>query len=203
MEENIETEKIILVNYRPHLHKKKIHPPVTEQMFKEGWRELTLSKGYVTKVDAKDFSELSRWMWGASEARGLVYAVTGQWIPEKQGYKRIYLHTYLMGIRNGFVVDHESGDSLDNRRDNLRWSTVQQNAQNQKARNNITGKFKGVGWCKREEKWRARISINRKDITLGYFNTELEAALAYDKAAKQYFGEFARLNFPDIKDIPT
>jgi len=58
-------------------------------------------------------------------------------------------------------------------------------------------KYKGVHWHKLHKKWAARITFERKQIHLGYFLSEIEAAKAYDRAAIKYHGEFAYLNFPD------
>jgi predicted GIY-YIG superfamily endonuclease len=60
---------------------------------------------------------------------------------------------------------------------------------------NTTSKYKGVSWFKRDECWRSWIHYNGKQQHLGYFHLEIDAANAYDEAAKKYFGEFANLNF--------
>lgn len=92
------------------------------------------------------------------------------------------------------VVDHINGDPLDNRRGNLRICTVQQNNWNRKRRPNGSSSFKGVSAV--GGRFTAHIAPNGKMIYLGSFETEEEAARAYDKAAREHYGEFACLNFP-------
>jgi hypothetical protein len=94
----------------------------------------------------------------------------------------------------GMVVDHINGDPMDNRRDNLRICTVQQNNWNRKRRPNGSSSFKGV--CAVGGRFTANIAPNGKMTHLGSFATEEEAARAYDKAAREHYGEFACLNFP-------
>ncbi|MDT4872900.1 AP2 domain protein [compost metagenome] len=104
------------------------------------------------------------------------------------------MHRWLvLGREKGGGVDHRDGNKLDNRRGNLRQATQGQNAKNTRlARNNTSG-FKGVSRTA-EGRWRARITVDRKEIRLGVFGTPEEAAAAYDKAAKQMHGEFASPN---------
>ena len=86
---------------------------------------------------------------------------------------------------------------MDNRRVNLRAATRAQNVRNRKKYTKSgSSKYKGVSWKKDNGKWSARIGLNNKSIFLGNFEKELDAAKAYDKAAKKYHGEFACLNFP-------
>lgn len=87
-------------------------------------------------------------------------------------------------------VDHVDGNGLNCQRGNLRPATSAQNKQNQgRHRDNATG-IKGVS--RRRGKWRAQITANGKRQHLGDFETPQEAAVAYQKAAKEAFGEFAR-----------
>lgn len=93
----------------------------------------------------------------------------------------------------GMQCDHISLNRLDNRRSNLRVATSSQNAQNKFAyRNNTTG-FKGVDFRKSDNKYRARIQIDKKSITLGLFNTVEAAAYEYAIAASKFHGRFARV----------
>lgn len=94
--------------------------------------------------------------------------------------------------------DHINGDRIDNRRDNLRIATNRQNSQNRKPMGKSA--YMGVSWDKNA--WRAKIlpagAVKRgAQIHLGRFTDEAEAARAYDRAAREYHGEYARLNFPD------
>lgn len=105
----------------------------------------------------------------------------------------IYMHRLIMEAPTGMDVDHKNGNTLDNRRSNLRICTRQENLRN---RHKIRGfsKFKGVRWHKQNRNWRAGIKVDSKDIHIGCFKSEILAAKAYNKAAKKYFGEYARLN---------
>lgn len=100
-----------------------------------------------------------------------------------------------MGDRpKGFSLDRIDS-SKDYSKENCRWVSPQQQARNcRKTTKKCQSKFKGVNYCKKQDKFRARIGINYKRIHLGWFKTEIEAAKSYNKAAKKYFGKFAKLN---------
>ena len=91
-------------------------------------------------------------------------------------------------------IDHADCDGLNNRRRNLRFADHSQNGQNTRRPSTNTSGFKGVCWHKRIRKWQAQIKLNGKKKHLDYFDTVEEAAAAYDKAAIELFGEFARPN---------
>jgi hypothetical protein len=127
------------------------------------------------------------------------------WSVETHGYARarlgdrtVQMHRLIMNVTLGdkVIVDHINGDRLDNRRSNLRIATVAQNSRNTRlSRLNSSG-YKGVSWRSREQRWMARITRNGKSRYLGYFATAEEAARAYDAAAREAFGSFAKVNFP-------
>lgn len=99
-----------------------------------------------------------------------------------------------MGAAKNEEVDHINGDTLDNRRCNLRLCRRIQNARNVKKKSG-SSQYKGVTWLRWCERWMARITVNYRQIILGYFTDETKAAKAYDEAARKHFGEFAKTNF--------
>lgn len=124
--------------------------------------------------------------------------VTVPSLTNRSGYTTLKLHRLITKPKSGEQVDHINGNKLDNRRSNLRLCNNSQNQMNQSKKKGVfRSDYKGVCWKKQQGKWYARIGVNYKRIHLGYFNTEKEAALAYNAAALKYFGEFARLNIID------
>jgi len=100
----------------------------------------------------------------------------------------------------GEIVDHINGDTLDNRKQNLRIATPLQNARNKKRAKNNTSGFKGVEWDPRRSKWRAAIVVQGRRRHLGHFDDAREASKRYEEAAKNIFGQFYR---PDGKSPET
>lgn len=95
-------------------------------------------------------------------------------------------------------VDHIDDNPLNNQRINLRLCSNKENVSRKKKLKGFSSKYKGVGWTKREQKWRAAITHNFKSIHIGYFKNEIDAAKAYDKIAIELFKGFCRLNFPEF-----
>lgn len=109
---------------------------------------------------------------------------------------RVKMHNVILPADNGLEVDHIDHDGLNNRRENLRPGSHTQNSQNRrKPKHAMTSRFKGVHHHSgRSKQFRAGIQVHGKYIDLGLFDREIDAARAYNEAAKKYFGEFAELN---------
>lgn len=150
-------------------------------------KEIQLTKGKVAIVDDEDYEMLIglgvRWCLSDGYAFNCVYG---------------RMHRFLMSAPKNKMVDHINGEKLDNRRENLRLATNSENQANRRAARGKS-KFKGVTWQKRtydESRgyWKAQIVVQGELHYLGKYNTDLEAATAYNEAALKHFGEFAHLN---------
>jgi hypothetical protein len=150
---------------------------------------IPLTSGKVAFVSNHRFEELSRFMWFAHQNGGIWYAVRNLPGP---GQKRIRMHQQILGFNGG---DHRDGNGLNCCDYNIRAASQRQNSENQRKRAG-SSRYKGVSWHRCGGKWRAYIVVNYHQINLGLFGDEEGAARAYDAAAIEYFGEFARLNFP-------
>ena len=146
-------------------------------------------------VDDEDFEYLNQFKWRPVKAGNTFYAKRHLYTNGKR--TTITMHREILGTKNKLIcIDHINCNGLNNQRKNLRTCTRQQNQMNRaKANKNSTSKYKGVCWDKSRTNWMSTIHINRIQINLGRFNNEIDAAKAYDKAAKELFGEFANLNF--------
>ena len=155
-------------------------------------KEIPLTQGKVAIVDDEDFEWLSEFKWHAHRKHRQLSGP--QWYA-RRGRSGPQMHRMIMGVTDPKVpVDHRDGDGLNDQRSNLRLSTPGQNACNKKSRGG-SSQYKGVYWHKRNNKWRSAVMIDRHEKHLGYFEDEIEAAKAYDRAARELHGEFARTNF--------
>jgi hypothetical protein len=109
-------------------------------------------------------------------------------------YNSYRAHRLIFLMHKGYLpktIDHINGDKLDNRIENLRAATVGQNQHNRKTNANNTSGYKGVSWHKARKKWVARITLERKNIHLGYFANAEEAAKVVRAAREELHGDFA------------
>jgi hypothetical protein len=127
------------------------------------------------------------------------------WFTDKDGYitatGSVRMHRLLKPSDKGMQIDHINLNVYDNRKNNLRVSTQQENSRNRpKISRKCTSVYKGVHFNNKTSKWYAQIGINRKSCHIGTFSTEKEAAQAYNKKASEIFKEFALLNSIDEGD---
>jgi hypothetical protein len=155
--------------------------------------EIPLTQGIVALVDDEDYEALSQFKWHTERSGDRFYARRKITVgPGRQDNVR--MHHSIMETTD--QVDHENGNGLDNRRANLRLASQAQNQQNRGISKANSSGFKGVSWNKRKQRWIAYIHVGGKQHYLGAFSTPEQAALAYDRAAREKFGEFAHCNLP-------
>lgn len=156
---------------------------------------INLSKGKVALVSDCDFHYLKELKW---------YAIK-QGSSKFRAYNsnhKVYMHQLIMETVGQETVDHIDGNPLNNQRENLRICSFYENTRNTTKKGKLnTSKYKGVYLDNRKEplvkRWVAQIKVDYKTYKLGRFLTEIEAAKAYDEAAKELWSDFASLNFKD------
>lgn len=161
--------------------------------------KIPLTQGKFAKVDPEDYVWLSQFRWCCKHNIDACYAVRHVQVRGKS--KRIYMHRLIMNTPDHLVCDHINHDGLDNRKRNCRNCTLAQNNANRRPCPHGSSQYLGVSWDKRRNKWVAHIKDHRKERYLGSFDSEVEAARAYDAAAWSLHGVFANLNFP--QDYPN
>lgn len=159
--------------------------------------EIPLTQGQVAIIEEADSQLVKGFQWFAAKCPHTFYAVA--WDRGTKPLRGLKMHRILLGVSDLKIeVDHRDGNGLNNVRSNLRVADRVTNSRNRAKRIGCSSRFKGVA-CRREKltnQWRAYICVRAgKLIHLGEFATEVEAARAYDAAALELFGEFARLNF--------
>lgn len=154
-------------------------------------KQIKLTQNRFALVDDSDFEWLNQFKWSVNSNK-YVWRYTGRINRKTKG---ITMHKLIMKTPKGLQIDHINGDRFDNRRCNLRICTCSQNCMNRKATTKSTTGYRGVTRIpKYKAIWQARIEINGKKISLGFFDDPKQAALAYNHAALKYHGDFAFLN---------
>jgi hypothetical protein len=147
---------------------------------------IVLNDGSVAYVNPSDFHLVSNYVWHNHKG----YART-----RSPGSQMFFMHTLIIGVEDGKVTDHKDGDKLNNRRENLRFATIQGNVTNSRIKPNKSSGYRGVSKCHR--RFKAIICSHGNTVYLGRFATAEEAARAYDAKARELHGDFATLNFPE------
>lgn len=165
--------------------------PLCFELLPDGIARIALTREKYALVDASDLPILDGYAWHVYPSRHTWYASHSL-----SAGTTIFMHRFLMNAKERSEVDHINGNGLDNRRSNLRICTHVQNNHNRRKRLGTSSQYKGVWYYARYGTWRASIRVEGILKTIGRYANEEDAARAYDFAAKNHFGEFARLNFP-------
>ena len=178
---------------------KELLEPELVQALAEGAKLIPLTQDRFAIVDAEDYDRLCKYKWHVKIDKQTCYA-SGTF-----RNKGIRMHRKILNAPRGLVVDHINYNGLDNRKQNLRLCTFAQNCRNRRPirRAGKWSRHKGVSWDKAKKRFVAYIRHNGKFIRLGRFKSEIAAAKAYDKKARELFGEYAYLNFPQDYGLPS
>lgn len=171
------------VNRRLNNTKNKIFRKFKGLIQPEDYKLIPLTKGKFAKVDNEDFERLKDINWCCT--------INNYSINRKFGL----MHRFIMDTPQDMDTDHINHDTLDNRKSNLRICNTSDNLGNLSFRRGFTSIYKGVCWINERKKWKSSVAYNNTNYILGYFTSEIEAAKAYDKKARELFGEFALTNF--------
>jgi len=147
-------------------------------------KELPVNRGFVALVDDEDFDRFCHLRF--QEYRGYAFTTINK--------KRAPLHRMILASPPGMFTDHINGNRMDNRKCNLRIATRTESARNAKVRKDSVSGVRGVRFHAETRRWNAKIQVDKKRFSLGWFDTKEEAHAAYCEAAKKYHGEFARFN---------
>ena len=156
-------------------------------------REIALTNGGVALIDDEDFDRVNSHPWRLGNRgyplRKVYVRGSGARNPR---YKTILLHRFIAEAPAGVQVDHVNGTKADCRRSNLRCCVNKENSRNMRPKTALG--LKGVHAHQNSRRWRARITVDGREIHLGMFDTPQLAAAAYNDAAREYFGAFAYIN---------
>jgi hypothetical protein len=169
-----------------------------ESRLVEEMKLIPLSQGQFAQVSDHRYEYLSQWKWAArwSPSTSSYYAQRTEYVGHcRAGKVTIQMHRLLLGLkpRDGKIVDHDNGDTLDNQDHNIRVATIEQNAKNRRRNKNNACGLKGTHWSEQKKRWIAQIQVDGKKIHLGGFKNKELAHAAYCEAAVKYHGDFAKV----------
>lgn len=153
---------------------------------------IPLTQGQVAIIDSVDIPLVENHNWYAHKPKHVYYA--HRYIKINGKDTVLKMHRLISGANEDEVVDHINGIGIDNRRKNLRKCSQHQNIFNSSPHHDTSSKYRGVSWNKINNKWKAQIQFKEKKYSLGHWDTEEEAALAYNTKARELFGEYAFQN---------
>jgi hypothetical protein len=160
-------------------------------------KQIELTRGYVALVDDADYTELARYKWYAhtNNRSGLVYARRAVTRPGTRSQRTVAMHRQLMGVLDAgrkVLVDHWSGDTLDNQRGNLRVVGHKANGENRPRLNlDNTSGYRGVSWEAKPARWRVRVRHHGRLVSGGYYTTAAEAGRVAEALRLQLYGAVA------------
>ncbi len=154
------------------------------------YRKIALTQNKFALVDPEDYAELARHKWCAAKQGNSWYAV------RSEHDRQLRMHRVILNASAGEVVDHADHSGLNNLKRNLRPCSPAQNAHNQRPQKGRSSQYRGVCWCKREQKWYSRIQNHGRQQSIGRFDDE-------DDVAQALHGEFAFLNLPPKPSLLT
>lgn len=160
-------------------------------------KQISLTQGQVTIVDDEDFEFLSQFKWCSFQHRKTFYAVRNSSVDSAGKSRIILMHREILKAPDGVWVDHIDRNGLNNQRVNIRLANRFQNQRNRGPNNNNKSGYKGVSFSKQNKGWVAHIHYGGRVHHLGTFQNREMAARIYGEVAKEHYGDFAYLNFPE------
>ncbi len=154
---------------------------------------ILLSDGNVAVCDGSQYELVRQHKWTSCKGKYAMFTDNSS-----DPRKTVKLHNYIMPPMDGYMIDHINGNGLDCRSVNMRYASCKENCRNKSSQCNSTSCYLGVSIDRSRNLWIASIQVDGQTKHLGRYDDEVEAAIAYDKAALEHYGKFARLNFPNI-----